>query len=50
MKKINITKRDITFFFLGILAFIVLDAIYNWPDAKQDFMDGWNGTQSEVKK
>ncbi len=51
MKKLDITKRDVKFFFLGILAFFIIDIIFNWHDAINSFMDGWNSaTQTEVKK
>lgn len=50
MKKLGITKRDVLFFFLGILFIIVIQTIYDWPDAKNAFMDGWNGAQTGAKK
>lgn len=50
MNKIGITKRDVKFFFLGILTLIIIDIVFNWPDAKKSFMDGWNSTQTETKK
>jgi hypothetical protein len=39
----SITKRDVKFFLLGILLVLIIDLIFNWPDAKQGFLDGYNG-------
>lgn len=50
MKKINISKRDFLFFVFGVFAMLIFETIYNWEDAKQGFMDGWNGKSIEVKK
>ena len=50
MKKFNITKREIVFFLLGLLTFLLIETIYNWSDSKKAFMNGWNGYKAEVKK
>jgi len=50
MKKLSITKRDVSFFLLGILTLIIFDIIFNWSDTKKSFMDGWNSTQTGEKK
>lgn len=51
MKKLNITKRDIKFFLLGVFVVIIIDVIYSWPDAYNGFMGGFRGTtQSESNK
>lgn len=50
MKGLNITKRDVKFFLLGVLVVIVIDVIINWPDAYTSFMNGFNGTRTEASK
>jgi hypothetical protein len=50
MKKL--TKRDALFFFAGILAMLVIEALYDWESAKQSFMKGLNdalGKQEQTK-
>ena len=42
MKKIDITKRDIKFFFLGVLVMFIFEMIYNWQDVKKGFHEGWD--------
>jgi len=42
MKKIDITKRDIKFFFLGVLVMFLFEMIYNWQDVKKGFHEGWD--------
>jgi hypothetical protein len=42
MRKINISKRDVTFFLLGAIFSLIISAIYNWQDTKQGFHDGYN--------
>lgn len=49
MKELNISKREIVFFFLGVLAMIIVDTALNWEDCKKSFMDGWNGYKTEAK-
>lgn len=48
----NITKRDVLFFFAGILTILVIEALFDWEGAKKDFMDGFNGgsTRQEQTK
>ncbi len=50
MKKLNITKREIAFFFLGLFTMLVIEIIYDWSDFKKGLIDGWNGARTEVKK
>ena len=50
MKKFNITKREMTFFFLGLLTMFLIVLIYEWNDFKEGFSGGLNGTKTEVKK
>ena len=40
--KFNITKREIRFFFLGILTLLLIDSAYNWKDFVKGFKDGYN--------
>lgn len=39
--KINITKRDIGFFFLGILALFVFEIIWDWDRHIESFWEGY---------
>ena len=41
----KIKKRDIKFFILGILAFLIVDTIMNWNNAKKGFEEGYNDTR-----
>ena len=38
----NITKRDIKFFLIGIVTILLVDTLWNWEERKQAFKDGWN--------
>ncbi len=54
MKKIEITKRDVKVFFLGIivmfLVMAIIDLIFNWQDLKAGFKEGYNkATMEKVK-
>ena len=49
MRKINITKRDIRFFFIGVITVIIIDSIINWEETKMDFLDGLNSARSETR-
>ena len=40
MKKI--TKRDIGFFVLGLLAILLIELVFDWERSVQDFKDGFN--------
>lgn len=40
--KLKISKRDISFFLLGILFVIIVDLFLNFEESKQSFMDGYN--------
>lgn len=31
------------FFFLGIITFLLFEAVYDWEGSKKAFMDGYNG-------
>ncbi|MFO7939659.1 MAG: hypothetical protein R6U66_07915 [Bacteroidales bacterium] len=43
----KITKRDITFFIFGFLAFIAIEVISNWEEHKKTLIVGWEDTSSE---
>jgi hypothetical protein len=47
MKKI--TKHDVKVFLLGMLAFFILESLYNWEQTKTDFIEGfklgWQATE-----
>jgi hypothetical protein len=49
MKKPDITKRDIKFFFFGVLFMFLFEMIYDWKDVKRAFTEGYNSTQEKVK-
>lgn len=40
MKKF--TKRDFKFFFLGVLAMIAVETIYDWDGFKGNLKKGWH--------
>ena len=50
MKKFNVTKREVVFFFLGVIIVIIIDTLINWQDCKKSFLDGWNDAKTEEKK
>ena len=50
MKKINITKREILFFFFGFLTMFLIVLIFEWSDFKSGLIDGWNSPKIEIKK
>lgn len=50
MKKFNVTKREIVFFFLGVITVIIIDTLINWQDSKKSFLEGWNNAKTEEKR
>jgi hypothetical protein len=48
MKKI--TKRDLSFFLLGILSLFLIDAIYDWEGTVNAFINGFNDGYNSAKK
>jgi len=48
MKKI--TKRDVLFFFLGLLTFFIIETIYNWEGSKKAVHRGWNSVDTVLTK
>jgi len=50
-KKINITKRDLWFFFSGIALTVLINLILNWEANIKDFKEGFDeGYNNEVKR
>ncbi len=50
MKGLNITKRDVKVFLLGVLVVIIIDVIISWPDSYNSFMEGFNDAKTETSK
>jgi hypothetical protein len=50
MKKIDITKRDIKYFFFGVLFMFLIEMIFNWKDVKQGFDEGYKNALKETAK
>lgn len=48
MKKI--TKRDVAFFFIGIITMLIIDAALDWDNTVKDFKAGYNSTQSKTEQ
>ena len=47
----KITKREIAFFVLGIVAFFIAETIYDWEGSKKAFKDGFYGvSKTEATK
>ena len=49
-KMMKITKRDISFFILGILTLFIVERILNWEEVKQDFWEGYHSVRCCAKK
>lgn len=41
--KTKITNRDVKFFFIGILAFFLLETVLNWEENVNSFKEGLRG-------
>jgi hypothetical protein len=50
MKKLDITKRELTFFFLGILTMFLIVLIYERKDFYEGLKEGWNSSRKEGKR
>ena len=48
--KINITKRDLLFFFGGIALTALLSLILNWKENSRDFKEGFNEGYNSTQK
>lgn len=46
----KITKRDVKFFFLGMLVLFLLEFIFDWNNAVGDFIEGFNDGYNRVRK
>lgn len=44
-KMMKITKRDISFFILGILTLFIVETILKWEEVKQDFWEGYHSVR-----
>ncbi|MDI3527624.1 MAG: hypothetical protein PWR03_1807 [Tenuifilum sp.] len=50
MKKFNVNKREVLFFFLGVIIVIIIETLINWQECKKDFLKGWNDAKIEESK
>ena len=50
MKNSKNTKRNILFFFLGLLTYLIFSTIYNWEAHKKAFIDGYNDVRHGVRE
>jgi len=48
MKKI--TKRDVFFFFLGILIVLLIEIVRDWDNVVKGAKDGWNENHPRAEK
>ena len=48
MKKI--TKREVQFFFLGILTMFLIESLLDWEGSVKAFKDGWNCVGPKTNK
>ncbi|WP_339791553.1 hypothetical protein [uncultured Imperialibacter sp.] len=46
----KITKRDVLFFCIGVVAMFVLEVVYDWDDHKKAFDEGYKKGYSSSKK
>jgi len=47
--KIDISKRDIRVFVLGLLTTVVIDFVWNWNQNIQDMKDGFNEGYNDAR-
>ena len=47
--KLKIKKRDVLFFVLGFLTFLIIELILNWDEAVEGFKEGYGDGLSSVK-
>jgi hypothetical protein len=50
MKNLQITKRDVKVFFLGVLVMLIIVIIYDWKEAVEGFRAGYNDLRNESLK
>jgi|TARA_B110000114_G_C14788551_1_gene275774 hypothetical protein len=46
----KITKRDVTFFLLGIFIIFIIESVMNWEGTKKSLNDGFNDGKSNFEK
>jgi len=46
----NITKRDVSFIFIGIFTMLIIEIIWDWKNVVQGAKDGWNESHSSLEK
>lgn len=49
-KMMKITKRDISFFILGILTLFIVETILKWEEVKQEFWEGYHSVRCCAEK
>jgi hypothetical protein len=45
----KITKRNILFFFLGMLTWLAIESVYDWESTKKSFSEGFNAATGNSK-
>jgi hypothetical protein len=45
----KITKRNIQFFFLGMLTWLLIESVFDWEGAKKSFSEGFNAATGNSK-
>jgi len=50
MKNLQITKRDVKVFFLGVLVMFLIVLIYDWKEFVRGFKAGYNESRIESSK
>ncbi len=43
--KIQITKRDVMFFVLGVVIFLIISFVYDWKNNVRAVKDGYNSAR-----
>jgi hypothetical protein len=47
MTKLQITKRDVKIFLLGMFTMFLIILIYEWDDAVESFKEGYESVRNE---
>ena len=45
----KVTRRDLKFFFLGVLTVFLLESVLNWEDTKKAFQDGFDAASNKTE-
>jgi hypothetical protein len=45
----KITRRDVKFFFFGVLTMILLEVVLNWQDFKSGLQEGYNAAKQNTE-